>query len=160
MKKLLNFSIAALVATALCVGGCSGLPANATAQQKAQHAIDSATTGVKFVVGPAVTAWLLMQKDVAKQQHDAAMVYAGAMAINSGATGAVLTPAELQNLIRTFTSADDPRYLQLAQLLSAEYAQLYPLFGIAGTTPVQFFTEVALQAGNAAKPFLARHAGP
>lgn len=149
-----------LVAVGLCgaiafgAGPCASLPANATAQQKAQHAIDTATSGAKFVVSPAITAWLLLQKDPAKQHQDAAFIYAGATALNSAATGEIMTQVELQALIATFTKAD-PRYLEIAQLLSSEYGTLYPLFKIAGTSPVKFFTEVALLAQNSARPFLA-----
>jgi hypothetical protein len=147
--------VAAFTITALLFNGCATqLPANATPQQKAQAAIDTATSGVEFVVGPAITAWLVLQKDPAKQHQDAAYVYAGATALNSAATGQVPTQAELQALIATFTKAD-PSSLEIAQLLSSEYGTLYPLFKVAGSSPVKFLTEVAVQAQNAAKPFLA-----
>lgn len=154
--KILSILLVPAIVLQLGFSGCAEtIPKNATAQQRAQAAINGATDYVKFVVPPAITAWLLLQKDVAKQQQDAAFVYAGATALNSAATGEILTPAQLQSLIGTFMPNPDPRYLQLAQLLAGEYGTLYPLFKIAGTTPVKFFTEVAVQAQTAARPFLA-----
>jgi hypothetical protein len=155
--RIRNLCLASILCLALGFAGCATdtpLPSNATTQQKAQRALSSAEKAIPFVVGPAVTAWLLLQRDVAKQQQDAAYVYAAATAINSAATGQQMTPAQLQALIATFT-APDPRYASLAQLLTSEYAQLYPLFGIAGSNPVKFFTAVALAAQTAAQPFLA-----
>lgn len=154
--RIRSLCLASLLCLALGLGGCANgtLSSTATPQQKATAALASAEKAIPFVVGPAVTAWLLLQKDVAKQQQDAAYVYAAATAINSAATGQSMTPAQLQELIGTFTTPD-PRYASLAQLLTSEYAQLYPLFGIAGSNPVKFFTAVALAAQTAAKPFLA-----
>lgn len=155
-KRFVILTSSFLLLAAFATSGCVNTPpANATAQQKAQAALDTATNGVKFVVGPAITAWLLLQKDHAKQQQEAAMVYAGAVALNSAATGSVPTQDQLENLIATFFPGSDPRYQDLARLLSSEYGTLYPLFKIAGTSPVKFFTEVALQAQAAARPFLA-----
>lgn len=147
--------LASIIACSLFLTGCETLPDNATPQQKAQAAINNVTTGAKFVIGPAVTAWLLWQKDIKKQQQDAAMVYAAATAINSLATGVTPAPAELQRIIAQFTGGGDPRYLALANVLASEYTNLYSLFHIAGTTPAKFFGEVAMQAMNAAQPFLA-----
>jgi hypothetical protein len=131
-----------------------------TPQQKAQTALNVATTGLKLTIGPAITGWLLVQKDPAKQAHDAAMVYAAAAGVNSLATGATFTPAQVQVVVTQFLGSNDARYIALAQLVSNEYSNIYPLFNVAGTTPAKFLSEISLTAENAAEPFLTARATP
>lgn len=143
-----------LLAVGLALSGCAGLPANATPHDKALAALDTAQTGLKFTIGPAITAFLLMEKDNAKRAQSAAYVYAAATALNAAATGETPTAEQLSAAVKTFIK-DDPRYLALAGLVVSEYANVYPLFKISGTSPAKFLTEVAQRAGEAAKPFLA-----
>lgn len=127
---------------------------HATGAQRAQAALIDAQTGIKFTAGPAITAWLIIEKDPAKQAEDAAWVYAAATALNSAATGKILTRTELQNIIKSFTNDNDPRHLQLAQLLSAEYGKVIELFKVTETSPAKFLAELAVIAQNSAMPFL------
>jgi hypothetical protein len=143
-----------LLVLALVFTGCAGLPANATPQEKARAALNTAQIGIKYTVGPAITAFLLLEKDDAQRAKDAAYVYAGASALNAAATGELLTKEQLAAIIGSFTR-NDPRYVALAGVLVAEYANVYPLFKISGTSPVKFLTEIAQRAQDAAKPFLA-----
>jgi hypothetical protein len=128
---------------------------NATPKEKAQAAIQDAETGLKFTVGPAVTTWLLLQKDPAQQAQDAAMVYGAATALNSLATGAIPTPTQVQTSIQAYTGGSgDPRYQQLSQALSASYSSVFGSFQLAQTSPAQFFAIIATNAQTAAQPFL------
>lgn len=115
--------------------------------------LDAAQTGLKYTVGPAVTAFLILEKDPVKRAKDAAYVYAGATALKSAATGEVLSPEQLRATVIAFVK-DDERYIALASVLINEYSNVYPLFKIENASPVKFLTEIADRASNAAQPFL------
>lgn len=141
-----------------CLTGCATYNAmrdpNATPKQKALAAIQDGETGLKFTVGPAVTTWLIMQKDPVQQQEDAAWVYGAATGLDVLATGRIPTQQEVIDSIEAY-SKGNTRYEQLAESLTASYGPLYGSFQIAGTSPAQFFAAIAQNARAAAQPFLA-----
>src|SRR6267142_3719249 len=140
---------------ALLFWGCatSQLPPNATNAQRAAAAISDAEKGAKLLIGPAVTAYLITVKP-AEQARRAAMVYTVATAVNSAATGAILSAYQLSAILTSF-GHNDPTILQLAQVISSTYASVYGLFPVAGSSPAKFLSDIALTAENAAQPFLA-----
>lgn len=147
----------AVLACALVCPSCETLQTsrnpNATAREKALAAIHDAENGLKFMIPPGVTTWLLLEADPVKRRQDAAWVYAAATAINTMATGAILTPEQLEAQIKLFTR-DNARYAQLAAALLADYSSVYGAFKLAETSPAKFLVEIATLAENAARPYL------
>lgn len=134
-------------------GTGSGIVEGETAQSKAANAIEFAEAHAGPITTAAVTAFLLSKSDPAQRAVDAQYIYAGASALNIFTTGTVPTAEEIEATVRTFMKGD-PRYVALAQIIVAQYANVYPLFKIANKSPVKLLVAIEMGAMNGAKPFL------
>lgn len=131
----------------------TGTVSGTTEQSKAASAIQFAEDHAQPLTTAAVTAFLLTQRDPATRATDAKYIYAGAQALNIFTAGTVPTADQLEATVKTFLKGD-PRYNELAAVIVAQYANVYPLFGIAGKSPTKLFIAIENGAMNGAKPFL------
>ena len=145
-----------------CFSGCASYEArNGTPQQRALAAIKDAETGIKYTIAPAITTWLLLEKDPIQRGKDAAMVYNAAQAVYSLSTGGVPTPDNVKSTILSFVGdKTDPRYQELANDMLASFGPIWQSFQLAQTSPAKFLTECAQSAEFAAKPYLPSSATP
>lgn len=151
MQKLTSVLTSVLI---LCSGCASFEARNGTSQQRALAAIQDAENGIRFTVGPAITTWLLLEKDPVKRQQDAAKVYNAGQAVYSLATGGVPTPENVKATILSFLGDSNPRYQELANDMLASFAPIWRSFQLANTSPAKFLTDCAIAAEAAAKPYL------
>jgi hypothetical protein len=154
MKYTVNLIITSVLI--LVFSGCASYEArNGTSRQRALAAIQDAETGIRYTIGPAITTWLLMQKDLVQRGKDAQMVYSAAQAMYSLATGGVPTPDNVKSTILSFVgNKSDPRYQELADDMLASFGPIWQSFQLANTSPAKFLTECSQNAELAAKPYL------
>lgn len=149
----LALALTALFGTTGCGNTTTGTVSGTTEQAKAESAITFAEDHAQPITTAAVTAFLLMQKDGTQRGVDAKYIYSGAQALNIFTTGVIPTADQLEATVKTFLRGD-PRYNELAGVIVAEYANVYPLFGIAGKSPTKLLMAIEMGAMNGAKPFV------